>query len=72
MWLGSGVAVVVGSYCSDSTPSQGTSIGCRCILKKKKKKKGFLSFLKLSLFVASHDGPRHKKCKMGKEGEIKP
>lgn len=36
-------------------------------------RKCFLSSLKLSsLFIASLDGPRYKKYKMGEEGEIKP
>ena len=42
MWLGSHIAVAVmeaGSYSSDSTPSLGTSICCRCGPKKAKKKK---------------------------------
>ena len=40
--LGSGIAVAVvwaSSYSSDSTPSLGTSICCRCNPKKKEKKK---------------------------------
>ena len=41
-WLGFCVAVamaLVGGYSSDSTPSLGTSIYCRCSPKKIKKKK---------------------------------
>ena len=40
-WLGSGVAVAgvkAGSYCSDSTPSLGTSMCLRCSPKKQKNK----------------------------------
>ena len=42
MRLGSGIAVAVvqaGCYSSDSTPSLGMSICCRCSPKKPKKKK---------------------------------
>ena len=40
MWFGTGVAVAQASgYCSDSTPSLGTSICCRCSPRKDKKKK---------------------------------
>jgi len=41
MWLGSRVAVpvaVAGSCSSDSTPSLGASVCCKCSPKKKKKK----------------------------------
>ena len=42
MWVGSCIAVTVvlaGSCSSDSAPSPGTSICCKCDYKKKKKKK---------------------------------
>ena len=38
MWLGSSVAVA-GSYSSDSTPSLGTYISCKCGPKKTGEKK---------------------------------
>ena len=53
MWPGSGVTVVLAGNCSsDSTPSLGTSMCCKCSSKKKKRKSQLdLGLLKILVFL---------------------
>ena len=73
MRLGSGLAVAVvqaGGYSSDSTPSLGTSICCKCGPKKIKKKKKDNFFLCIS-FLKHMEGEEVPSFRFRKQEQLK-